>query len=47
MSIIGILAMVAGPNLSKYVRRAKTSEAIVNLKNLFEGSNSTTSALKI
>ena len=40
VSIIGILAMVAGPNLSKYVRRAKTSEAIVNLKNLFEGSNS-------
>ena len=40
VTIIGILAAVAGPNLSKYIRRAKTSEAIVNLKRLFDGSNS-------
>lgn len=40
ISIIGILAAVAGPNLSKYTRRAKTSEAIINLKRLFDGSNS-------
>lgn len=40
VSIIGILAAVAGPNLGKYVRRAKSSEAIVNLKRLFDGSSS-------
>lgn len=40
VTIIGILAVVAGPNLSKYMRRAKTSEAILNLKRLFDGSNS-------
>lgn len=38
ISIIGILAAVAGPNLGKYTRRAKTSEAVVNLKRLFDGS---------
>lgn len=38
VAIIGILASVAGPNLSKYTRRAKTSEALVNLKRLFDGS---------
>ena len=38
ISIVGILAAVAGPNLSKYMRRAKTSEAIINLKQLFDGS---------
>ena len=40
IGILGILAAVAGPNLSKYTRRAKTSEAIINLKRLFDGSNS-------
>ena len=39
VAIVGILAMVAGPNLTKYMRRAKTSEAILNLKTLFDGSN--------
>ena len=39
VGILGILAAVAGPNLTKYTRRAKTSEAIVNLKRLFDGSN--------
>ena len=38
IGILGILVAVAGPNLTKYVRKAKTSEAIVNLKRLFEGS---------
>jgi prepilin-type N-terminal cleavage/methylation domain-containing protein len=38
IAILGILASVAGPALSKYVSRAKTSEAVVNLKSLFDGS---------
>ena len=38
IAILGILAAIAGPNLAKYTRKAKTSEAIVNLKRLFDGS---------
>ena len=38
VAIVGILAGVAGPSLSKYVRRAKTTEAVINLKRLYEGS---------
>ena len=38
ISIIGILAVVAGPAFSKYLRRAKTTEAILNLKRLYDGS---------
>ena len=40
IAILGILAAVAGPNLAKYISKAKTSEAVVNLKRLFDGSTS-------
>jgi prepilin-type N-terminal cleavage/methylation domain-containing protein len=38
IAIIGILAMTAGPALSKYIARAKNADAISNLKSLFDGS---------
>ena len=38
VAIIGILASVAIPSMVKYVRRSKTSEAVINLRNLFDRS---------
>ncbi len=38
VSILAVLASVALPAFAKYVRRAKTSEAILNLRKLFDGS---------
>ncbi len=38
VAIIGILASMALPAFSKYVRRSKTSEALMNLRKLFDGS---------
>ncbi len=38
VAIIGILASIAIPAFIKYVRRAKTTEALMNLRKLFDGS---------
>jgi prepilin-type N-terminal cleavage/methylation domain-containing protein len=38
VAIIGILASMAIPAFTKYVRRARTSEAVMNLRKLFDGS---------
>jgi prepilin-type N-terminal cleavage/methylation domain-containing protein len=38
VTIIGILAVVAGPELMKYQTRAKTSEAIQNVAKVAEGA---------
>ena len=40
VTIIGILAMVAGPELMKYQVRAKTSEAMQNVAKVAEGARS-------
>lgn len=38
VAIIGILAAMAIPAFTKYVRRSKTSEALMNLRKIFDGS---------
>lgn len=38
VTIIGVLAAIAIPAFTKYVRRAKTTEALMNLRKLFDGS---------
>ena len=38
VAIIGILAAIAIPAFSKYVRRSKTTEAVMNLRKLFDSS---------
>lgn len=38
VAILGILAALAVPAFTKYIRRAKTGEAIVNLRKMFDGS---------
>ncbi len=38
VAILGILASMAIPAFIKYVRRAKTTEALMNLRKLFDGS---------
>lgn len=38
VAILGILAAIAIPAFQKYIRRAKTTEAIMNLRKLFDSS---------
>jgi len=38
VAIIGVLAAMAIPAFTKYVRRSKTSEALMNLRKIFDGS---------
>ncbi len=38
VAIIGLLAAMAVPAFVKYIRRAKTSEALMNLRKIFDGS---------
>lgn len=38
VAILGILASVAIPNFLKYIMRAKTTEATMNVRKLFDGS---------
>ncbi len=38
VAIIGILAAVAIPAFMKYIRRSKTTEAVMNLRKLYDGS---------
>lgn len=38
VAILGILAAMAIPAFTKYVRRSKTSEALMNLRKIFDGS---------
>lgn len=38
VAIVGILASMAMPAFSKYARRARTSEAVMNLRKLYDGS---------
>lgn len=38
VAIIGILAAIAIPAFTKYVRRAKTTEAVMNLRKMFDSS---------
>ena len=38
VAILGVLASIAIPAFIKYVRRAKTTEALMNLRKLFDGS---------
>jgi prepilin-type N-terminal cleavage/methylation domain-containing protein len=38
VAILGILAVIAVPALTKYLRRAKTSEATTNIAKMFEGA---------
>jgi len=38
VAIIGILASIAIPAFIKYIRRAKTTEAVMNLRKLFDSS---------
>ena len=40
VAIIGILAAIAIPSLIGYINRAKASEAVDNLKNMFQGAAS-------
>ncbi|MBW2464620.1 MAG: prepilin-type N-terminal cleavage/methylation domain-containing protein, partial [Deltaproteobacteria bacterium] len=40
VAIIGILAAIALPQFSSYVRRSKTSEATSNIKALYTGASS-------
>jgi type IV pilus assembly protein PilA len=40
VAIIGILAAVAIPAFMKYVRRAKTNEAVLNIRKIYENSRS-------
>lgn len=38
VAILGILAAIAIPAFTKYVRRSKTTEAVMNLRKMFDGS---------
>lgn len=38
VAILGILAAIAIPAFVKYIRRSKTTEAVMNLRKLFDGS---------
>jgi type IV pilus assembly protein PilA len=38
VAIIGILAAVAIPSFVKYMRRSKTSEALMNLRKMYDGA---------
>ena len=38
VAIIGILAAVAIPSFIKYLRRSKTSEALMNLRKMYDGA---------
>ena len=38
VAIIGILAAVAIPSFIKYIRRSKTSEALMNLRKMYDGA---------
>jgi type IV pilus assembly protein PilA len=38
VAILGMLAAIAIPAFQKYVRRSKTTEAVMNLRKLFDGS---------
>ena len=38
VAILGLLAAIAIPAFTKYVRRSKTSEAVMNLRKMFDGS---------
>jgi type IV pilus assembly protein PilA len=38
VAILGILAAMAIPAFTKYIRRSKTSEALMNLRKIFDGS---------
>ncbi|MSP73131.1 MAG: prepilin-type N-terminal cleavage/methylation domain-containing protein [Myxococcales bacterium] len=38
VAILGILAAIAIPAFVKYVRRSKTTEALMNLRKIFDGS---------
>ncbi len=38
VAIIGLLASIAIPAFVKYIRRAKTTEALMNLRKMFDGS---------
>ncbi len=38
VAIIGVLASVAIPSFVKYVRRSKTSEALMNLRKMYDGA---------
>jgi type IV pilus assembly protein PilA len=38
VAIIGILAAIAIPAFTKYVRRSKTTEPLMNLRKIFDGS---------
>ncbi len=38
VAIIGVLASVAIPSFVKYMRRAKTSEALMNLRKMYDGA---------
>src|SRR5688572_11512260 len=38
VAIIGLLASVAIPAFARYIRRAKTNEAIVNLKRMYDSA---------
>src|SRR5512135_2194450 len=38
VAIIGILAAVAIPSFMKYVRRARTTEAVLNLRKMYDGA---------
>ena len=40
VAIVGILAVVAGPAFTKYVRRARTVEATMNVRKLYDGLTS-------
>ena len=38
VAIIGILAAVAIPSFVKYIRRSKTTEAMMNLRKIYDSS---------
>jgi prepilin-type N-terminal cleavage/methylation domain-containing protein len=38
VAIIGVLSTVAIPSFMKYIRRSKTTEAVMNIRKLFDGA---------
>ncbi|HWE31202.1 MAG TPA: prepilin-type N-terminal cleavage/methylation domain-containing protein, partial [Polyangia bacterium] len=38
VAIIGVLAAVAIPSFIKYTRRSKTSEALMNIRKMYDGA---------
>ncbi len=38
VAILGVLAAIAIPAFTKYIRRSKTTEAVMNLRKMFDGS---------